>query len=168
MTTDPHPMADDFLFRICIEEALKSPCQKLRFGAVLMGPGGTMLSGHNRTIEGLAGLCEPTCIRLGIQSRTESMLGACGHAEERLLWEAARKGWPMAECSLYVAGVNAEGEPNRRKKAEFTCLRCAVAMHYSGLGSVYVAMTEPAGWVRLDPKDCLATAQQYALGEKKV
>jgi len=166
--SDRHPMADDPTFRLCIEAALASPCQKLRFGAVLTAPDGRTMSGQNRTIDGLEGLCTPTCIRLAIQSRTESMLGACGHAEERLLWQAARAGWPMESCSLFIAGVNAEGQPNRRKRAEFTCLRCAVAMHYSGIGSVYVAMTDPPGWVRLDPKDCLATAKEYALGEKKV
>lgn len=163
-------MADDPIFRACIRAALKSPCQKLRFGAVLSGRGKDnvirTMCGYNRTIDGLDGLCQPTCIRLGTQSRTESMLGACGHAEERLLWQAVKAGWRMADCSLYVASVNAQGEPNRRKQKEFTCLRCAVAMHYSGLGSVSVAWE--SAWHRLTVAECLASAQKYALGEKKV
>lgn len=160
-------LADDPIYKECIRQARMSPCQKKGVGAVLVDSSGFILEAdHNRTIEGLESLCTPTCIRFSIQSRTESMIGACGHAEERILWKA-KNIHVLWFCDLYVAGVTAEKEPEQRKVPEFTCLRCAVAMYYAGLRSVYVAY-QGTSWVRQMPEEALASAKAYALGEKKI
>jgi deoxycytidylate deaminase len=160
-------LENDPIYQECLRQARKSPCQKLGFGAVLVDSRGVMLASEcNRTIEGLESLCQPACMRLNIQSRTESMLGACGHAEERLLWSMVREGWKLHDKSLYVSGVQANGLPNEQHRPEFTCLRCAVAINYSGIGSVHVVFADQ--WHRLTPQECLAAAQTYARSEKKI
>ncbi|HXV27307.1 MAG TPA: hypothetical protein VD862_04795 [Candidatus Paceibacterota bacterium] len=170
MTLDEHPLKNDPVFRACIEAALKSPCQKLRFGAALVYEDGFTLrvsrTECNRPVEGLEEWCTPQCIRFSIPSRTESMVGACGHAEERLLWSALRRGDLSPTDHLYVTGVDVDGNPGVRKLPEFTCIRCAVAIAYSGVASVNFVYD--GRWVRRTPAQALASARQYASGTKKV
>ncbi len=163
-------LAHDPLYQECIKEALKSPCQKKGVGVVLVNSQGHIIDReHNRPIEGLEGLCKPTCIRFSIPSRTESMLSACGHAEERLIWRLIKKGYgPFLEnLSLYVAGVTSDKVPEQRRFPEFTCLRCAVAMHYAEIQTLSVAHQGTA-WVKQTAAQALASALQYARGEKKI
>lgn len=162
-------LQDDPIYQACIEEARKSPCQKKGVGAVFVAPQGIIIAReHNRFIEGLEGLCTPTCIRLQIQSRTESMIGACGHAEERLIWGVIKKGYGpfLEDFSIYVAGV-VHGVPEKRSYPEFTCLCCAVAMHYAGIPSIHLAYLGKE-WIKQTAAEALASATQYALGTKKI
>lgn len=164
-----NPLLHDEIYLACLRQALLSPCQKKGVGAVFVEPQGTIIAQeHNRPIEGLENLCRPTCIRLQIQSRTESMLGACGHAEERLFWNIVKKGYRpfFAAFSLYVAGITSQGLPEKRPYPEFTCLRCAVAMHYAGIPSIYIAY-QGKEWIKQTVAEALASAQKYALGTKK-
>ncbi|MDD5251329.1 MAG: hypothetical protein PHT12_01675 [Patescibacteria group bacterium] len=163
---EPGPLADDGIHRLCLKTAVRSPCQKMRFGAVLTRAGRIVNADCNRTITALFSLCKPQCIRLGIQSRTESMIGACAHAEEGAVWGAIHEGIPPSECELYVAGLDMRGVPILRDEPEYTCLRCAVMMHHARLGAIYVPMA--TGWARLSADDALVTAKRYALGEKKL
>lgn len=172
---------DNLLFRDsiyckCFCNALDSPCQKMKFGAVIVNQSGErniesaleiiVEEGCNKTIEPLRSLCEPSCIRLSIPSRTESMIGACSHAEEIALWEAIKMKIPLDKCDLYVAGIYPNGLPYIKTKNEFTCLRCAVQIYYSGIKRVFVPVVN--GWQSLSGEECVKTARAYATGEKKV
>lgn len=163
-------MSDRFYCR-CIHQALRSPCQKKGVGAILVHDEDAIIGREcNRPIKGLESLCQPSCIRFSIPSRIESMLGACGHAEERLLWGEVSGGLPQnsfAHSEIYVAGVTAQGLPEKRPFPEFTCLRCAVAMHYAGIAAVNVAH-DGKRWVRQTTQEALASAKEYALGKKKI
>ena len=162
-------MSDRF-YRRCIHQALHSPCQKKGVGAILVHDEDAIIGRErNRPIKGLESLCQPSCIRFSIPSRTESMLGTCGHAEERLLWSEVSNGSSQnnfAHSEIYVAGVTAQGLPEKRPFPEFTCLRCAVAMYYAGLRAVNVAFNGER-WVRQTTQEALASAKEYALGKKK-
>ena len=163
-------LTDDPIYHACIAEALKSPCQKKGVGAAFVGPQGHIIAQeHNLPIEGMEGMCQPTCIRFQIQSRTESMLGACGHAEERLIAKVVKMGYQpfFADFSIYVAAVTADKAPEQRPFPEFTCLRCAVQMHLYEIASVHVAYLGQS-WVKQTTAQALASAQEYARGEKKV
>ena len=128
--------------------------------------GEVIYEGFNHTIRTLKSLCEPKCIRLNIVSRTESMLGACGHAEEGAIWRVIRCGIPISECTLYVAGINPDGLPLINKQTEFTCLRCAVQIYNANIRSIYVPVIDHWGWIF--PERAIETARAYATGEKKV
>lgn len=160
------PLMKDDLYRRCLAAAFSSPCKKMGFGALIVHREIVQATECNRPIAGLADLCEPDCIRLRIASRTESMLGACGHAEE---WatKGARDAWlAMSQCDLYTAGVSGDGQPIFLATAEHSCIRCSVAMHMAGIRKVYVATQN--GWAGLTTEECLATSKKYALGEKKI
>lgn len=161
------PLPQDPIYQECLRQARLSPCQKKGVGAVLVDSRRTILAtDYNQPITGLESLCQPNCIRFTIPSRTESMIGACGHAEERLLWNAKNIHF-LHVCELYVAAVTAAGLPEKRQFSEFTCLRCAVAMHYAGVAAVNVAFNGER-WVRQTAQDALASAKEHALGKKKI
>ena len=154
------------LYRTCYMAAMGSPCQKMRFGSVLMRQGEVVSVASNATIEPLKALCEQRCVRLSITPRTESMIGSCGHAEEFAIWDAVKQGIRPSECDLYVAGVRMNGAPWLKERAEHTCLRCAVQMHNAGIQRVFV----PVGgrWESVTTAEAIAQAKAYALGEKSV
>lgn len=128
----------DAMYRECFFAALGSQCQKLWFGCVITHGEQIITRQCNTPIEPLKHWCEPVCIRFSIQSRTESMLGACSHAEEFALWDAARQGIPLNECDLYIAGVYPNGMPWFKTEGEHTCMRCSVQMHQARIGSILV------------------------------
>lgn len=166
------PMMANSLYRECIFQALQSPCQKMGKGAVITdGDGRIVSSDCNRTIDELKDVCTPECIRFQIASRTESMIGSCGHAEERLLWRFVHElGYSASHLSrmhMYVAGVDSDGIPhNERQLPEFTCLRCAVQLAYAHIGSVNVVFQ--GAWHRQSPEEALQSSKAYALGDKTV
>ncbi len=166
MEKQQNPLLSDPYYRRCLELATASPCQKMGFGALVVLDGLVVASSANKHIPELSSLCDPTCIRLQITSRTESMIGACGHAEEWALQEARDSDINLRDCDLYVAGVKANGEPYIKDEADHTCLRCAVQMNYAGIKSVRVPVIDR--WVGISTAYALKTASSYALGIKKV
>jgi len=160
LCSDCNQIFDDEIYRRCFYAALDSECQKMRFGCVIVHNGEIVYRGCNKKIEALKCLCEPKCIRFGITSRTESMLGACGHAEEQGLWNVVRRGIPISECELYVAGFYPSGIPWIKERIEHTCLRCAVQMHYANI--IYVLVPVHDRWEMSTPNEALKTARSYA------
>ena len=163
--SEGNPIFDDQFYQKCFYTALDSSCQKMKFGCVITHNGEIVYEGCNKTIEPLKSLCEPKCIRFSITSRTESMLGGCGHAEEGL-WEVVHRGIPVRECELYVAGLYANGLPWLKQAAEHTCLRCAVQMYNAHLKIIYVPVVDR--WIGITPEQALDTARSYATKEKTV
>jgi len=159
------PLFEDALYRECFFAALESPCKKMRFGCVITRGGEIVYEGCNKTIPALRSLCEPECIRMSITSRTESMLGACGHAEEGL-WEVVHQGVPIHECELYVVGVYMDGLPWLKEQSVHTCLRCAVQMHNAKIKRIYIPMF--GGWEGVSTEQALESALAYATQKEKV
>jgi hypothetical protein len=163
-----NPLFADDLYMRCLELAYASPCQKAGFGSLIEHkPSGETLADCNRTIDAVAHLCVPECIRNGIQSRTESMVGACGHAEEWVMKQMHDRGWKAADCHLYVAGTTADGLPWLKTKASHTCLRCSTKMHMEGIGMIFVPV-ETGEWLSITSYDATHDAALYAMGTKKV
>lgn len=181
-----NPLFYDHWYRLCLWEALDSPCQKMKFGCVAVR---NFKESHhreevfrspNKTIGLLASFCEPECIRLSIQSRTESMLGACGHAEELVLWELIRQGLPVSECDFYIAGFRPNNMPWIKTQPDYTCLRCALQLYQAGVRKIYVPVynnydvrdfgmrPEHIDWAAITSEEAVKTAAVYARGEKSL
>ncbi len=73
---NPNPLFSDNTYRSCFEAAQTSQCQKMKFGCLVMYKNKAIAAAANKITDPLRHLCEPDCIRLNIQSRTESMIGA--------------------------------------------------------------------------------------------
>ena len=157
---------EDGVYKECFEAAMESSCQKMRFGVVIMHDQEVVYSGSNVTLAPLKHMCEPRCMRLDMQSRTESMLGACAHAEELGIWSVAKRGMDLGECDLYVAGFHPDHRPYLKERAEHTCLRCSTQMYNAGVGAVYVPVKDR--WEGISAEEAVRTSAAYALGEKRV
>ncbi len=164
--SDNNALFDDRIYQACFSAALDSPCQKMKFGCVVIRGGSVVYQGTNKTIPELCSMCEPTCIRFSITSRTESMLGACGHAEEWAMAELVQQGTPLRECELYIAGFFPDGFPWIKKIPEHTCLRCAVSMNFAGLAKVHIPAID--SWQGVSTSEALTTARVYAMKEKTI
>ena len=160
--SENNPLFNDEIYRACFFEALESSCQKMRFGCVVAYRNGIFTATHNNVIEPLRHLCEPTCCRSGIQSRTEQMLGACGHAEEWALDEIQKYGILSETCTLYVAGFYPDGRPYIKTAPEHTCLRCSLQMYRAGIGHIAVPVVDH--WEFLTTEEAVKTAVRYATG----
>jgi len=162
-----NPLFSDDIFKTCFETALDSECQKMKFSCLVFYKNNLILRTYNKTIEPLKELCQPECIRLKITSRTESMIGACGHAEEWALWEAVDKKIPLNDCSFYIAGFNGkDNTPWIKSAEEHTCLRCSVQMYMAKVGKIYVPVNDD--WGSLTPENAIKTSIAYAMKEKKI
>ncbi len=173
-----NPLFFDPIYRMCFDAALDSPCQKMKFGCVIRHKTEFLGQWCNKIIEPLKSLCEPKCVRFSIKSRTESMLGACGHAEEWALWDVVKKRVSLEECSLYIAGFYPNGLPWLKIQAEHTCLRCAVQMYHAKIGRIYVPVQEVEdkrlrvfkpeyiNWQSMTSEEAIKTALVYATQEK--
>lgn len=154
----------------CIELARLSPCQKLGFGALLIDPMNDILiaEAYNEPILPLADDCIPDCCRFNIPSRTQSMLGACGHAEEACLWKVAKDPRVLRydHLEIYVAGVSSAGVPLVKSKLTFTCIRCAVQMYRAGIRGVNVWMDD--AWHFVDVYNTVQQSRDYAVGAMEV
>lgn len=166
MLNSSNPLFNNPIYQTCLFEALGSPCQKMWFGCVIRYQSSIVYRGCNKTLEPLKSMCDPLCIRLNIQSRTESTIGACGHAEELGISECVKIGIPLKESSLYVAGLYSTGLPYIKKEADFTCLLCARQLYNYGIGQIYIPVVDK--WVGISAEQAVETARAYAMKEKTV
>lgn len=163
--TGENPLFTDDIYRRCFRAAGFSLCQKMKFGCVITRHGQIVYEGCNNKISTLKSLCEPRCVRLSIISRTEPMMGACGHAEEGM-WDLVHRAVPLHECDLYVAGFYPSGEPWLKREPGHSCLRCATQMHYAKIRTIYVPVRE--GWAGISTVEALQTALSYALQQRRL
>lgn len=161
-----NPLFKDEHYVACYFEALESECQKMWFGCYGAADGGTAplsVFAHNKPFDCTRGVfCEPKCARFDIPSRTESMIGDCGHAEEWAL-DGLRHTFG-SKLTLWVAGCYPDGKPAMKTEKVFTCIRCALQIYRAG-ASVWVPVVDH--WELLTGEEAVRTAIAFAKGEKK-
>lgn len=162
----PAPFFFDAYYQECFTAAQLSDCQKMRVGCIAVHNGVIVARAANQSLEPLKNLCESECIRFKITSRTESMIGSCGHAEEYALHEVISKGIALQECSFYVASFALDNTPHYRKFSEFTCIRCATQLYMGGLGAIHLTVRQDH-WESITSEEALRQANRYALRERK-
>ena len=156
------------IYDLCIEKAIESPCQKRGFGAVLMMGGNVVALTNNHHLEVAGHICDPTCIRFKIDSGSDSMIGACGHAEEHAVWQATKIYGDLSSkmAMLYVAGVSKpDNVPLVKTEPFFYCIRCATLMNYAGIFGVNVWVDER--WHFLNSKEAYQSSLDFALKLRK-
>lgn len=158
-------MSDTYV-KICLEQADESSCSKMGYGALLVNDynGLIMQMDHNHPHPETAWVCEPSCVRERIESRTNSMIGACFHAEEWVMAQAIREGIDLRNFVLFVAGVRG-GVPMFRDNPAFSCIRCASQMVLHRLKGVY--LFDGTYWHYQNSAHAYTSAYAYAVGERK-
>ncbi|OGZ06147.1 MAG: hypothetical protein A2942_04795 [Candidatus Lloydbacteria bacterium RIFCSPLOWO2_01_FULL_50_20] len=59
-----NPLFDNLFYQLCFWNALDSPCQKMKFGCVIVRNKLIIYQGANKTIPELCPFCEERCVRL--------------------------------------------------------------------------------------------------------
>ena len=153
----------------CRRVAASSDCKKRRFGALAVHVVDAVefrgvAEAANQQCAALAHLCAERCIRESIASRTDSMIGACLHAEERVIWEAIRGDSRPSALSIFVAGLDAEGELAEKSVSDFSCIRCATLFYLAGIRDINIWYQ--GQWWAIPPSEAMQQAVRYALGER--
>ena len=164
----------DPILEICLHMAETSNCAKKQFGAVLVDTIRGIIVGKGANKRNLLlsklGVCEGPCVRMEIQSRTESHIGACQHAEEIAIMDALKSAFSLnyfPSLEMYVACKKPDSlEACEERPPNFSCIRCANLMYILGISSVSVWSAE--GWRRWAIPRALQQAYKYAIGEDSV
>lgn len=152
------------LLEQCIKMAERSDCKKLRFGVVVMRDDVILSRGYNTPLMNTRFMCEGACVRESIPSRTNSMVGACAHAEERAIMALLNDGQVVDGAEVYVAGIDSNGFLLDKTRDDYSCLRCATFMSHANIQAVHVFRTDFREWVRIPMRQAVVQAHQYAVG----
>lgn len=157
---------EDTIYSLCLETALMSDCQKSKFGCVVVHNRKLAVGCCNKVLECMKDWAEPQCIRLNIQSRTQSMIGCCSHAEEVALVLVRDLKLNPNECDFYVTGFRSSGLTATLPEKRFSCIRCATNFYLHKVGRIFVPVKDH--WESLTPDEAIQSAKKYALGERRV
>lgn len=160
-----NPLFRNYIYKTCLTSAMSSNCQKGRFGCVVKYKGALVTLGFNKIMECMKDWVEPQCIRLNIQSRTESMIGCCSHAEEMALIQARDLNLNLSECDFYVAGFRSSGLTVILSEKRFSCIRCATQFYLHKVGRIFVPAQDH--WESMTTDEAVQTAKKFATGEQK-
>ena len=156
------------LYNRLTRTAQKSPCQKLGFACALMKRDFLTIVTYNAPLKWSKFVCDDECVRFEIPSRTQSMIGACGHAEEKAIWKAIEKFGTAQGSHLYVTGVlKPSNEPLIYSRTEFSCIRCATIMNYAKVKSINWWI-DGKTLVSQTPQEAYKSSMRFALGEIKI
>lgn len=161
-----NPLFRNYIYKTCLTNAMLSNCQKGKFGCAVKYQGILIVKGHNQIMECMKDWAEPECIRLNIQSRTESMIGCCSHAEESALVQARDLNLNLNECDFYVAGFHSSGLTVIPSEKRFSCIRCATQFYLHRVGRIFVPVKDR--WEPMTADEAVQTAKKFATGEKRV
>ena len=155
------------LYNRLTRTAQKSPCQKLGFACALMKRDFLTIVTYNAPLKWSKFVCDDECVRFEIPSRTQSMIGACGHAEERAIWKAIEKYKTAQDSHLYVTGVHKpSNEPMIYNRTGFSCIRCATIMNYAKVKSINWWINGKT-LVSQTPQEAYKSSIEFALGKTK-
>src|SRR3989338_958114 len=160
------PLFGDCIYVYCLANAMLSDCQKSRFGCVVKYCDQIVTVTFNRILGCMKDWAEPQCIRLNIQSRTQSMIGCCSHAEEEALVQVRDLKLNPSECDFYVAGFRSSGLAAILPEKRFSCIRCATNFYLHGVGRIFVPVKDR--WESMTAEEAIQSAKKYALGEKRI
>jgi len=146
---------------LLIDVAMTSNCCKRRFGALAMDDVSLIGVHANMKLPHHAFLCEPECIRIKIPSGVDSMIGACGHAEEGLIWKLGNL---AKNCDIYVAQIDWENNIVPKSDLSFYCARCATAMYYANVRGVWIYVKDKFEF--LSTQDAIRSSYVFALGNQ--
>lgn len=155
-------MDKEYIKELLVSTAKFSNCHKRRFGALAIKNNTVLGLSANNKLPHHKHLCKQGCIRTTIPSRTDSMIGACGHAEEQIIWMLANR---IVDYDLYVLQIDQNDNIIYKDGLDFSCVRCATAMYYGKVRGVWLLLDYGFGFI--PTAKAIQTAYYYALGKKK-
>jgi len=125
--TQIRPNKDTYYLNIAKEISKRSPCLKMKVGAILVKDDAIISTGYNGPPRGESH-CE-VCYRLSTESGSEYKVCPAVHAEENCIINAARTGNKTIGSKLYLWTETGNKKP---------CYRCKRALLNAGIVEIII------------------------------
>ena len=130
------PTKEEYYLEIAKSVAQRSPCIRRKYGAVIVKNDAIISTGYNGPARGVINCFEVGCIKdlknLPHGSAYEDCPGV--HAEENAVVNAARNGSNVLGGTLYIAGIDKEGN----LVEAIPCSRCKRILINAGIEKVVI------------------------------
>ncbi len=141
---------DEYYLGIARAVALRSPCLRRKYGAIVVKNDAIVSTGYNGPARGSTNCEEVGCIKEILQLPHYSGYDYCPavHAEENAVINAARNGTSVLDGILYLFGIDVATE---KPVAGIPCPRCKRVLINAGVKEI-VTLDENGEIVRYDVK----------------
>lgn len=142
---------DEYYLGIAKAVALRSPCLRRKYGAIIVRDDAIVSTGYNGPARGSTNCMEVGCIKdlLNLPHYTGYDYCPAVHAEENSIANAARNGSSVLNGVLYLYGIDAKtGKP----VPGMPCSRCKRIIINSGIKEV-VVLDEKDNIVHIDVRE---------------
>jgi len=142
---------DEYYLEIAKAVALRSPCLRRKYGAIIVKNDAIVSTGYNGPARGSTNCEEVGCIKEILNLPHYSGYDYCPavHAEENAIVNAARTGNSVLDGVLYLFGIDAK---TKQPVAGVPCPRCKRALINAGIKEV-VTIDENGKVVKYGVKD---------------
>ncbi len=136
MRADTRPSKDEYYLEIAKSVSLRSPCLRRKFGSIIVREDTIVSSGYNGPARGVINCLEIGCIKDQLDLPHYSAYEYCPatHAEENAIINAARHGASVLGGTLYLYGVDPQGQPVEARP----CERCRRVIINAGIRRVVI------------------------------
>jgi len=127
---------DKYYLEIAKVVALRSPCLRRKYGAVIVKEDVILSTGYNGSARGVINCLEVGCIKDILSLPHGKAYNECiaVHAEENAILNAARSGSCVFSSTLYLAGFDG----NQKIVSAIPCQRCKRAIINAGISKVVI------------------------------
>jgi dCMP deaminase len=127
---------DRYYLEIAKTVALRSPCLRRKYGAVIVKEDAILSTGYNGPARGVINCFEVGCIKDILNLPHGKAYDECPavHAEENAILNAARSGSCVFSSTLYLAGF----DRNQKIVSAIPCQRCKRAIINAGISKVVI------------------------------
>ncbi len=145
------PEKDRYYLEIARAVSLRSPCLRVKYGAIIVKSDAIVSTGYNGPIRGGVNCYEVGCLKdvLNLPHGRAYEYCPAVHAEENAIINAARTGASVLGGTLYLYGVDAK---TGKIVKSIPCDRCKRAIINAGIVAV-VMIDENSNIERIDVKD---------------
>jgi dCMP deaminase len=149
------PEKDEYYLEIAKAIALKSPCTRRRFGAIIVVNDTIVSTGYNGPARGVINCEEIGCLKdlAGAEHYKSYEFCTAVHAEENAIINAARSGSRVMGGNLYVVATYPDGKMGESRP----CDRCSRAIINAGITKVITVdengdllVYNPHDWIKKD------------------
>jgi len=154
------PSKKEYYLNIAKSVALRSPCSRRKYGAIIVRDDVIVSTGYNGSARGVVNCIEVGCIKDVLHLPHGSAYEDCiaVHAEENAIINAARHGASVLGGTLYIVGL----DPESRLVEAIPCDRCKRAIINAGVKKVIMSGSDGtireidvSNWIKEDSEKYL-------------
>lgn len=149
------PSKDQYYLEIAKAIALRSPCLRRKYGAIVLKDDTIVSTGYNGPARGVVNCFEVGCLKEKLNLPHGQAYEDCPavHAEENAIINAARNGTSVLGGNLYISGIDSK----QNLVEALPCDRCKRVMINAGIKKVIIRKSngkvkgiEVSEWIKED------------------